>query len=169
MRGALAAIILGSGVALSGCADKGLRTLSSPGPGPDDFMVTPVKPLTQPKDYQVLPPPTPGGHNLVDTFPDKEAVDTLGGRGSALDATGVPASDGALVGYAGRNGVNSNIREELAQEDAGFRKRQGRMTRFRLFPVDRYSQAYRRFALNPFGVTNRARASGINTPTSPPE
>lgn len=173
MRGALGAIIiLGTSLILSACADKGLRDLSTSSnkSGPDEFMIMPSKPLTQPKDYAVLPAPTPGGSNLTDQNPKGDGVASVGGQATALQRTGaIPASDGALVTYASRNGVPSNIREDLAEQDAQFRKRQSRLTRIRLFPVDRYNQAYRRQALNPFGISRSAAVRGINTPTHPPE
>jgi len=171
MRGALGAIIiLGTALTLSACADKGLRDLSSNSVGPDEFMVLPAKPLTQPQDYDVLPAPTPGGANLTDQNPLADAVASVGGNPRALERTGrVPTSDGALVSYVSRNGVPANIRQILAEQDAEFRKRQGRLTRIRLFRVDRYDQAYRREALNPFSVARQNAVRGIATPTHPPE
>lgn len=171
MRGALGTIIiLGTMLTLSGCADRGLRDLSSSGTGPDEFMIMPAKPLTQPKDYDVLPAPTPGARNLTDQNPRGDAVATVGGRPAALERTGeIPAADGALVNYAGRNGVPTDIRQTLAEQDAQFRKRQGRLTRIRLFQVDRYNQAYRRQALNPFSVSRQNAVRGVSTPTHPPE
>ena len=148
---------------------QGLRDLRAPGPGPDEFMILPVKPLTAPKDYAFLPAPTPGGANLTDPNPLAEAVAALGGRPAALDPAGVPASDAALVTAASRHGVAADTRASLAAEDAKFRKRQGRMTRVRLFPVDRYSQAYRKQALDPFEQTDRFRSGNAGTPTSPPQ
>lgn len=169
MRIPLGAIILIGTVAVSGCADKGLRRLESAGPGPDEFLVLPTKPLTAPKDYDVLPAPTPGGSNLVDQNPKADAVVALGGRASALEVQGVPASDGALVAQASRYGVPANTRVALAEEDAAFRKRQGRLSSIRLFKVDRYEQAYRRQKIEPFSETRRFRNAGASTPTSPPQ
>ncbi len=169
MRKALGAIILTSVVALGGCSQKGLRLLTPPGPGPDEFLVLPVKPLTAPKDYSALPAPTPGGSNLVDPTPNADAVAALGGRASALQQTGVPASDGALVAQASRYGVPANTRASLAASDAKFRDRRRRGGRIRLFPVDRYEQAYRKNALEPFSITRLFRRKGFGTPTSPPQ
>lgn len=169
MRGALGAIVILAIMAMSGCSNTGLRDLRTNSAGPDEFMVMPVKPLTQPKDYAVLPAPTPGSGNLVDHNPNADAVASLGGRPSALEATGIPASDGALVTAASRNGVSSDIRQSLAEEDAAFRKRQSRLTRIRLFRVDRYDQAYRRYSINPFPVARSAAVQGASTPTAPPE
>lgn len=168
MRIPLSVIILAGAVSVAGCSNKGLRDLRAPGTGPDEFMIMPVKPLTQPPDYQVLPAPTPGGGNLTDQHPGQDAVAALGGRPEAMSAGGVSASDGALVAATGRYGVPSNIRASLAEQDAEFRKRQGRMTRIKLFPVDRYSQAYRKQAMDAYAQTEAFRRKGFGTPTSPP-
>ncbi|MDK3016772.1 DUF3035 domain-containing protein [Pseudodonghicola flavimaris] len=166
MRRPLGMIILMlATVAVAGCSNKGLRQLRSAGPGPDEFMILPVKPLTAPQNYSELPAPTPGGKNLVDPTPTGDAMAALGGR--SID--GIPASDATLITAASRNGVDPNVRQELAEVDAKFRKRQSRMTRLRLFRVDRYEQAYRRQALDPFPTTATYRASGADTPSSPPE
>jgi hypothetical protein len=82
---------------------------------------------------------------------------------------GIPAGDSALVTAASRHGVEPGVRESLAAADAKFRKRQRRTGRIKLFPVDRYEQAYRKQALEPFAVTEEFRRSGFGTPTSPPE
>lgn len=162
-------VALGVATALAGCSDKGLVQIRSAGDGPDEFMVLPVEPLEPPPDYEVLPAPSPGGTNRVDTNSKAEAVAALGGRPSALNATSIPASDGALVNYSSRYGVPGNIRESLAVADAEFRRRQGRGTRLKLFPVDRYEQAYRRERTDPFQETWRFRRIGAETPTAPPE
>jgi hypothetical protein len=128
----------------------------------------PVKPLTAPSDYDLLPAPTPGGTNLVDRNPQAEAIAALGGRPEALNAGAVPASDRALVANSDRYGVTPGIRGTLAQEDAEFRRQQARWSGFKLFPVDRYSQAYRRYELEPFEVNEAFRRSGRETPTAPP-
>ena len=65
-------------LAVAGCSNASLRNLQPPGPGPDEFSVLPVKPLTQPKDYAFLPAPTPGGGNLTDPNPKADAVVALG-------------------------------------------------------------------------------------------
>lgn len=168
MRIPLGMMVLAASVAVAGCSNKGLRDLRAPGTGPDEFMIMPVKPLTQPPDLAALPPPTPGGANLTDQYPVEDAVAALGGRPEAMRATGIPATDAALVSAASRKGVTADTRATLAEADAQFRKRQSRMTRMRLFPVDRYSQAYRKQAIDPFQQTERMRASGLATPTSPP-
>lgn len=155
-------------VAVAGCAKRPLHDLRKPGNGPDEFMIQPVKPLTAPKDYAVLPAPTPGAANLTDPNPKADAVVALGGRASALEPTGVPSSDAALVTASSRYGVPQNTRASINQEDADYRRRQGRMTSLRLFPVDRYEQVYRRQAMDPFTTNEAFRNAGYPTPTAPP-
>lgn len=170
MRMPRSIIALTFAVAAAGCSDIGLRNLEPPGPGPDEFSVLPVKPLTQPQDYAFLPAPTPGGANLTDPNPVADAVVALGGNSSALNPnTAVPSSDAALVTASSRYGVPSNTRQVVAQEDADYRKRQGRWTRLRLFPVDRYAQAYSRQAIDPYQQTEAFRRQGYETPSSPPD
>ena len=80
MRKPLGAIVLIGLVVVAGCSKRGLRDLQPTGPGPDEFMILPNKPLTAPKDYEVLLAPTPGGANLVDPQPKADAVVALGGE-----------------------------------------------------------------------------------------
>lgn len=161
------AVTLASAVA--GCSDIGLRNLQPPGDGPDEFSVLPVKPLTQPEDYQFLPAPTPGGANLTDPNPKADAIAALGGNPAALNPTGpIPSTDAALVTASSRYGVPSNTRQVVDQEDADFRRRQGRLTRLRLFNIDRYADVYRRDAIDPAEQTEAARRAGIATPSAPP-
>jgi hypothetical protein len=153
---------------LAACANTGLRDLRNDSAGPDEFKIKPVKPLEEPSDYSALPPPTPGSSNLSDRSAINEGVVAFGGRPEAAGG-GIPASDGALVRHAGRNGVDPNIRANLAETDAAFRKRKQRFTQFRIIPVDRYDQAYRRQALNPFDEQARWRNAGARTPSAPPK
>ncbi len=154
-------------LAFAGCANKGLRDLQPNGPGPDEFLVNPVKPLAEPADYTALPPPTPGRANLTDRSAIAEGVAAFGGRPESANA-GIPAGDGALVQHASRRGVNPNIRQTLATEDAAFRKRKQRFTQIRLGPTDRYEQAYQRQALDQAKEARRWRRAGARTPSSPP-
>ena len=70
---------------------------------------------------------------------------------------------------ASRYGVSGGIRQDLAQQDADYLQKQGRWTRLRLFPVDRYAQIYKRQTLDPFEESKRLRRMGVQTPSSPPE
>ena len=152
---------------LGACANTGLRTLVSNSAGPDEFGIQPVGSLQQPDDFTSLPAPTPGGSNLTDRNPLQEGANAFGG--SLADANGpIPGSDGALVQYASRLGVTSGIRQTLAETDADFRRRKARFTQYRIVPVDRYNQAYRREALNPQSEAARWRRAGARTPSAPP-
>lgn len=164
------AVVLVAILGLSACSGDGrLRDLQSFTGGPDEFSVLPSKELQQPANYASLPTPTPGGSNITDPNPKGDAVAALGGRSAALVPTGVPATEGALVSYVSRNGVNPAIRQELAAEDAKFRKGQARFTKIRITKVDRYNQAYRRQRLDAYKEAARWRAAGANVPTAPPE
>ncbi|MGR3562514.1 MAG: DUF3035 domain-containing protein [Heliomarina sp.] len=166
MRTALGIIVVA--LAVSGCSQKGLMNLRSDSYGPDEFLILPNKELEIPDNLNALPEPTPGMGNRVDPNPKADAVAALGGNPATLGQTAVPSGDGALIAQANRYGTPGSIRTELAAADAEFRRRQSRGTRIRLFPVDRYQQAYRREAIDPFEMNSRYRASGYMTPTAPP-
>lgn len=163
--------LLGFGISLllAACTsnDRGLRDLRSNGGGPDEFSVLPSNPLVLPTDVTVLPTPTPDGTNLSDAAPNAEAVAVLGGNPNALIATGIPASDSALVNAASRNGVDPTIRATLASEDATFRRRRARFGLFR--GRDSYFRAYSRQALDAYVELQRFRAAGVATPSAPPQ
>ncbi len=156
-------------VMLTACAgeNRGLRDLRSNGGGPDEFRVMPVQPLVQPTDVINLPTPTPGGTNLSDPRPNADAVAALGGNPNALIPNGIPASDGALVTAASRNGVDPAIRQTLASEDAAFRTRRSRFGFIR--GRDRYFSAYSRQALDAYSELQRFRNAGVATPSAPPQ
>lgn len=166
----MAKLILSLGVALMlaacGGGDRGLRDLSSTGNGPDEFTVLPTNPLILPSDLTNLPAPTPGGTNITDPTPTADAVAVLGGNPDRLIPSGVPSSDSALVTAASRNGIEQDIRQTLAAEDAAFRNRQSRLGFFRR--NDRYFQAYARQALDAYAELQRFRNAGVATPSAPP-
>lgn len=165
MRKASLIIMLSFG--LSACGEASLRELRSPGNGPDEFRILPVLPLEQPESFSELPPPTPGLANRTDPNPINDAAVALGGRKGSPNAP-IPGADGGIVSYASRAGVDPNIRARLAEEDAGFRKRRSRFTQIRLSPIDRYEQAYKREALDPYPVAEQFRRAGIRVPKAPP-
>jgi hypothetical protein len=162
----IAALILIT-LGLSACANTGLRDLRNNSAGPDEFLVAPAKGLEAPADYSALPPPTPGQANRTDRSAVNEGIVAFGGRPTSPTA-GIPASDGALVQHASRRGVDPNIRQELAEADATFRKRKGRFTQIRIARVDRYEQSYRRQALDAEAEAKKWRRAGARTPSSPP-
>ncbi|SEP96644.1 DUF3035 domain-containing protein [Thalassovita taeanensis] len=166
------ALILIACVVLSACSGDGrdirLRDMRSFSDGPDEFSILPNKALEAPADYAALPVPTPGGTNLTDRNPLGDAVAALGGKPSALIASGVPASDAALVSHASRSGVSADIRPTLVVEDEEFRRRKSRFTRIRLVRVDRYNDVYKRQSLDAHDEVDRFRRVGITTPSAPP-
>lgn len=170
VRRILALLVLG--MVLSACGERDIRMRHLTGDGndgPEEFAVLPNKPLTAPESYSALPPPTPGGNNRADATPKADGIAALGGNPALLAEGGpVPASDGALVRYAARNGVPQNIRQTLAASDQDFRRRQSRFTRIRIVKDDRYARAYRRLTLDANAEAARWRARGIPTPSAPP-
>ncbi len=152
--------------AVSACDRTGLRELDRPGEGPDEFLITPGKPLQEPTDYAALPEPTPGGVNLTDQLPLEESVALLGGRRSGAGGP-IPGADGAVVNHASRFGRDGAIRETLAVEDEAFRKRRGRFTQIRLGRRDRYNLVYNREKLDAQAEFVKWRRAGARTPSAP--
>jgi hypothetical protein len=134
--------------------------------GPDEFAILPTRPLESPPDFNSLPPPAPGGRNLVDPDPRADAYAALGGR---AQAAGVPAADAALLAHTTRHGVDPGIREQLAAEDLEFRRRNRGRILERLFGVNVYHRAYGRAqGLDQDTELERWRAVGRRTPAAPP-
>lgn len=154
-------------VLVAGCANVGLRELQSNSKGPDEFGIQPAAALQEPANYSELPKPTPGGTNRTDRSAIAEGVKAFGGNVGDANAP-IPARDGALVQHTSRLGVSPDIRATLAQTDADFRRRKQRFTQYRIVPVDRYNQAYRREALDAQAEQRRWRGAGARTPSAPP-
>jgi hypothetical protein len=157
-------------VALSACGrsdrEPRLLNLRAAGEGPDEFAILPTRPLEQPEDYAVLPPPTPSGINRTDPTPEADLAVALGGRAEALARGGV---DGGIVTYASRFGVAPDIRAQLAAEDLEFRRRNDGRILERLFSVNVYYRAYRDQSLDQYRELERFRAAGVRTPAVPPD
>jgi len=134
--------------------------------GPDEFAILPPKPLEMPESLVDLPEPTLGGSNLTDPRPFDDAIVALGGRPQT--ATGVPSADSALYAHAGRKGVSADIRSVLASEDLAFRRKNDGRLLERLFDVNVYFKAYRKYALDQHAELERWRARGVRTPSAPP-
>jgi hypothetical protein len=158
-------------VVLSACSDREpeLLNLRAATDGPDEFLILPTRPLEAPADFSALPPPTPGGRNLVDYVPAEDAVAALGGNPGALSTPGIPASDGNLVAQAGRYGLDRGIRQTLAAEDLEFRRVNNGRPLERLFNVNVYFKAYRRQSLDQYAELERLRRLGIKTASAPPD
>lgn len=155
-------------LAACGSSDEpNLLNISQPrAEGPDEFAILPAKPLDMPQDMAALPEPTPGGTNLTDPTPFADAALALGGNPEALTRR---SGDGALVAYAGRYGVDPDIRAELAAADLEFRRRNDGRLLERLFNVNVYFQAYEPFALDRYAELERLRRAGIRTSAAPPD
>lgn len=163
----LTTLLILSTITLAGCANQGLKQVTSSSRGPDEFIVAPKAPLTMPGDFSALPAPTPGQANRTDVDPQAEMIAALGGR--QQDASGpIPASDGALVTAASRFGVTADVRQALAAEDAEFRRGKSRFSQFKLFPEDVYNDVYRSQALNARATALAWRRAGVQTPSFPP-
>ncbi|MEP5760801.1 MAG: DUF3035 domain-containing protein [Litoreibacter sp.] len=157
--------VLSFAIVLTACSrnsDPNLLNLKSNKDGPDEFAVLPSKPLTLPDDFSTLPEPTPGGGNLTDVTPVADAAIALGGR---PDAGG---SDGGLVTYATRFGVDPAIRSELAADDLEFRRDNDGRILERLFNTNVYFRAYQRQSLDQYGELERLRRAGVRTVSAPP-
>ncbi|MER5173132.1 DUF3035 domain-containing protein [Thioclava sp. GXIMD2076] len=140
-----------------------LMNLRTNRPGPDEFAIVPTKALQMPTDLNTLPPPTPGGSNLVDPTPEADAIAALGGNPNARGN-----SDGALVSYAARKGTDPSIRQELAAADLDYRKdHRGRLLD-RITGKTLYYKAYAPMALNQETELERWRRLNVATPSAPP-
>lgn len=163
-------IIFTALLALAACSsaeEPNLLNISQPrSEGPDEFAILPAKPLEMPQDLAALPEPTPGGTNLTDPTPFADAARALGGNTDALTRR---SGDGALIAYAGRYGVDRDIRAELAAADLEFRRRNDGRLLERLFNVNVYFQAYEPFALDRYAELERLRRAGIRTSAAPPD
>ncbi len=162
---ARAALIIAA-CALAGCQGNTLASrLRAAGVGgaPDEFLVLPTKPLEMPQDLAALPPPTPGGANLVDPQPEADAVAALTGRPGAPGS----ASGAVLVARAGP--IQPGVRGQLAKEDAVYREEnQGRLLE-RLFNRDAPNNViYEDQMLDAEAEFLRQRALGVRVPAAPP-
>ena len=109
-----------------------------------------------------MPVPDETIGNLADPTPKRDLIEKLGG---SIDETkSVPKKDKGLLNYVSRAGVNSNVREELAEEDRKFLRRMGVLTSVKLFRVDRYNQIYRNMTLSAPKELERWRSLGVRTP-----
>lgn len=164
-------IITGALLVLAACgggeSEPNLLNMSQqPGEGPDEFAILPAKPLEMPQDMAALPVPTPGGTNLTDQTPMADAAVALGGRPEVLTRA---STDGALIVYAGRHGVDPNIRADLAAADLEFRRQNDGRVLERLFNTNVYFRSYESMSLDQYAELERLRRAGIRTSSVPPD
>jgi len=148
--------------------DVTLTRFKNESDGPDEFSISPGKPLQEPESYSALPTPNPDGANLTDHDPKADSIAALGGNPNATQQTGISPNDGGLVRHASRYGTDSAIRQRLREEDKEVRRRFGKRNIFRIGPRDNYTHAYKRQWLDPGAEQRRMRQSGIVTPSAPP-
>ncbi len=164
-------LVLGLVSVLSACGggdkDPDLLNISQPrGEGPDEFAVLPTKPLEMPQDLASLPQPTPGGTNRTDPTPEADVANALGGNPAVLTRA---SGDGALIAYAGRFGVEPDIRPRLAAADLEYRRQNDGRLLERLFNVNVYFRAYEPMSLDQHRELERLRRAGIRTSGAPPD
>lgn len=163
-RGLMLAAAVATALLLSGCGEGGLPGgLRRAGIGgtPDEFMVLPTRPLEMPEDLKALPPPTPGAVNRVAYRPRTDAITGLTGRPA------VAAGGGALVARAGPS--SPAIRQQLAVEDAEWRRTHHGKLLERWFSKDRNALVYDEMLLDAPYEYQRLRAAGLRVPAAPPE
>ena len=166
MRAILFSVLILASLAACGNPDKPLRNLDTTDGGPDEFSVVPSRALEMP-NAATLPVPTPGGVNLADVTPKADAIIALGGNPAAQYTGGVPATDAALVAHATRNGVETDIRGELAARDDALRERRKGANVFNPLNRDRYFPTYANQALDADAELARLIALGVAVPNAP--
>ncbi len=169
-RGIIAMALVAGVAACSMQRDEpNLMNIAASTDRPDEFAIVPNKPLELPDDMAALPEPTPGGANRVDQTPLSDAVAALGGNPASVARGGVPATDGAIVAHATRQGANPGIREQLAAEDLEYRRRNDGRILERLFGVNVYYRAYGPQSLDQHAELERWRRAGARNVGAPPD
>ncbi|MGB0797704.1 MAG: DUF3035 domain-containing protein [Planktomarina sp.] len=150
-------------LALTACGGTGgnLHDFRSNSAGPDAFVILPNKTLEQPADFKQLPQPTLGASNRADATPARDVAILLGG------GTSRQSGDGALLNAAGRFGTNPEIRAELDEGDASFRRLRGRLAVGGR--TAKYFRVYASMALDAYAELLRFRKAGVRTPSAPPK
>lgn len=150
---------------IAGCGNSSRLSLDPSAVSPDEFLITPKRPLETPADLTRLPEPTPGSRNRTDIDPDGRLEAAFGGRatrsGNAADAVLIQA-------VRQRGGSLDNIRSILSAEDAALRER--RAGRLKSLAEDREAGLfYRNMMLDAYAEWARLRAAGVRVPAAPPE
>ncbi|RZV99042.1 MAG: DUF3035 domain-containing protein, partial [Rhodobacteraceae bacterium] len=79
------------------------------------------------------------------------------------------STDGALISYAGRYGIEDDIRPRLAAADLEYRRQNDGRLLERLFNVNVYFRAYEQLSLDQYAELERLRRAGIRTSAVPPD
>ncbi len=133
--------------------------------GPDEFAIVPTKELEIPEDTTTLPEPALGSVNRVDLVPQKDAVAALGGQPDRLDSTLVANDEQALIAAASRNGVSADIRDQIAEDDKKFNKKNRRKRFERWFGFGSRLKTYQNQSIEQTQELNRLRRQGVRTPS----
>lgn len=134
-------------------ASRPLLNIRSAGIPPDEFLVTPRRPLERPDNVFALPQPAPGTMNRAELDPDAPMLEALGARRPRGD---IPVPESALVAAvrSAAGPVPADIRSILATEDAALREQR----------AEEAGSIYEFMVLDPFAEAARLRALGINSP-----
>lgn len=170
------AVVLSLGLVLSACGGgssseqepRSLMKFRNADGTPDEFAISPARPLQAPPSEFALPEPTRNGVNRANQNPLADAIVALGGTEAALRGSGVPSRDSALVAQTSRFGTDVDIRARLTEEDRLFRLNNPPRLLERLSGTT-YYDVYARQSLNQQAETERLRALGIPTPAAPPK
>ena len=155
-------------LALGACGTATLKRVSKPGLGPDEYLITPGRPLQAPADVSALPTPAGGAPNVATRNPVSDAIVALGGNPNARPARAQPA-EAALGAHLRRHGVDPQIRARIAAEDADLRGGFNSARVVKLGGIDAYTYAYRGQWLDSRAEADRLRRAGVSVPAVPPQ
>ena len=165
VRALLAFVLL---LALGACGAAPLKRVGTPGLGPDEYLITPGRPLQAPADASALPPPAGGTVNAATRNPIADAIVALGGNPNARPARAQPAEAG-LAAHLRRFGVDPRIRARIAAEDADLRGGFNSARVVKFGGIDAYAYAYRGQWLDSRTEADRLRRAGVSVPSPPPQ
>ena len=154
-------------LALGACGAAPLKRVDKPGLGPDEYLITPGRPLQAPADASALPPPAGGAANVATRNPIADAIVALGGNPNARPARAQPA-EAALAAHLRRYGVDPQIRARIGAEDADLRGGFNSARVVKFSGIDAYAYAYRGQWLDSRAEADRLRRAGVSVPPPPP-
>ena len=155
-------------LALGACGAAPLKRVDKPGLGPDEYLITPGRPLQAPADASALPPPAGGAANVATRNPIADAIVALGGNPNARPARAQPA-EAALAAHLRRYGVDPQIRARIGAEDADLRGGFNSARVVKFSGIDAYAYAYRGQWLDSRAEADRLRRAGVSVPPPPPQ